>query len=92
MNLQNALTTLAGAFLSFYLGCVAVGRPDIPWKIIAQMRGKALTGASSDWGCPSLFNKNSCSTYDSVHYRGEKRQGDTFPTRNRMKKKKRISL
>lgn len=64
MNFQSALTTLAGTFISLYLGCVAVGRPDIPWKMIAELRGKALGGANSNWGCPSVFNKNACVTYD----------------------------
>lgn len=64
MNFQGALTTLAGAFLSFYLGCVAVGRADVPWKMIAELRSKALAGANSNWGCPSMFDKGACSTYD----------------------------
>lgn len=69
MNFQGALTALAGTFLSFYLGCAAVGRADIPWKIISEMRGKALAGANSNWGCPSVFNKNVCDTYDPQRYR-----------------------
>lgn len=72
MNFQGALTTLAGTFISLYLGCVAIGRADIPWKMIAELRGKALTGANANWGCPSVFNKNACGTYDPHHYRALK--------------------
>lgn len=68
MNFQGALTTLAGAFPSFYLGCVAVGRADIPWNMIGEMRSKALAEKNSAWGCPSVFNKNACDTYDPQRY------------------------
>lgn len=68
MNFQGALTALAGAFLSFYLGCVMVGRADIPWKMIAEFRGKALAGANSNWGCPSVFHKNACREYGPTQY------------------------
>lgn len=69
MNFQGVLTALAGTFLSFYLVCAAVGRADIPWKIIVEMRGKALAEANSNWGCPSVFNKNACREYDLKNYR-----------------------
>lgn len=71
MNFQSIVTALTGAFISFYLGCVAVGRADIPWKLIAEMRGKALVGANSNWGCPSAFNKDACRTYDPNRYRSK---------------------
>lgn len=71
MNFQSALTTLAGTFISLYLACIAVGRPDIPWKMIAELRGKALTGTSASWGCPSVFHKDACHTYDPGRYRSK---------------------
>jgi hypothetical protein len=69
MNFQSAITALAGTFISLYLGCVAVGRPDLPWKMIAELRGKALEGANSNWGCPSVFNGDACQAYDPKNYR-----------------------
>lgn len=69
MSFQSALTTLAGTFISLYLVCVAAGRPDIPWRLIAELRGRALVGTTASWGCPSVFNKSACHTYDPSRYR-----------------------
>lgn len=67
--IRGTLTALAGGFLSFYLGCVAIGRADIPWKMIGELRVKALAGANSNWGCPSVFNKGACHEYDPKNYK-----------------------
>jgi|GEM_PF-2446674 len=66
----TSLTGLAGAFAAFVLACSMVGRPDIPARIIAELRAKALQGTSASWGCPSVFNgKNACNSYDPKRYR-----------------------
>lgn len=70
MNFQGALATLAGAFAAFYIGCMSIGRPDIPLKVVTELRVKALNGASGSWGCPSVFNhRNACNSYDPKRYR-----------------------
>ncbi len=71
MNFQGALTTLAGAFLSFYLGCALIGRPDIPIKLVTELRVKVLKGTTASWGCPSVFHKNACNSYDPRRYRSK---------------------
>lgn len=69
MSFQGALEALAGAFITFYITCACIGRPDIPLKIVTDLRVKALTGATASWGCPSAFYKNACQTYDPRRYR-----------------------
>lgn len=69
MSIQGAIENLVKAFLGFYFACALVGRSDIPWKMIVDLRGKALAGASSGWGCPSVFNEKSCTSYDSRRYK-----------------------
>ena len=69
MNFQGALTTLAGAFITFYIGCASIGRADIPMKLVTELRVKALQGTTASWGCPSAFNKDACHSYDPRRYR-----------------------
>lgn len=69
MSIQGAIENLVKVFLGFYIACAMVGRADIPWKMIAELRGKALAGASASWGCPSVFNKRACKEYDPRHYK-----------------------
>lgn len=69
MNFQGALETLVGAFVAFYIGCVCVGRPDIPLKVVTELRIRAIQGAAESWGCPSAFNKDACHSYNSKRYR-----------------------
>jgi hypothetical protein len=69
MSIQGAIENLVKVFLGFYIVCAMVGRADIPWKMIAELRGKALAGASAGWGCPSAFNKNACKEYDPKNYK-----------------------
>jgi hypothetical protein len=69
MSFQGALDALVGAFITLYLACAAVGRPDIPFKIVTELRVKALAGTTASWGCPSVFNKDACHGYDPKRYR-----------------------
>ena len=71
MNLQGALSDLMKVFLAFYIGCCAVGRGDLPVKLVAELRTSALKGTSSKaWGCASIFNRGGdCMTYDPAKYK-----------------------
>lgn len=69
MNIQGAIENLAKAFIAFYIGCALIGRPDIPIKLILELRGKAIAGASASWGCPSAFNKRACREYNPQNYK-----------------------
>ncbi len=69
MNFQGAISDLMKAFLGFYIGCCAIGRADIPLKIIAELRTKAIAGTpTSQWGCPSIFHKGACQTFNPAAY------------------------
>ena len=70
MGFQGAIENLMKVFLTFFIGCCLIGRPDLPLKAITQLRAKALSGTSASWGCPSLFNRGSaCSSFDARRYK-----------------------
>lgn len=70
MSIQGALTDLMKVFLAFYIGCYAVGRSDIPFKMVSDLRVKALKGTTESWGCPSIFHRGGdCKTYDPRNYK-----------------------
>ncbi len=69
MSIQGSIEGLAKAFIAFYLGCALIGRPDVPLKLVAELRSSALRGTSASWGCPSAFNVNACAEYNSRNYR-----------------------
>ena len=70
MNFQGALGTLVGAFMTFYIGSALVGRVDIPWRIIGELRSKAVAGTHASWGCPSAFHpRTACKEYNPNGYK-----------------------
>lgn len=69
MPSHSVFEPLLKAFLIFAVACAAVGRPDIPVKVVAELGAKALRGASASWGCPSVFHKEACASYDPKRYR-----------------------
>jgi hypothetical protein len=71
MSIQGSLENLMKVFLTFYIGCCLVGRPDYPMKLVTQLRVKALEGANSKrFGCPSLFHREGdCMTYVPSRYK-----------------------
>ncbi len=60
---------LIAVIFTVVLGLCAIGRPDLVWKGIAQMRYHALREVSKPWGCPSVFNKGACDSYDPRKYK-----------------------
>lgn len=71
MTIQGALQTLAGVYMTFHLACAAIGRPDIPLKLIAHIHTNAISGTKTSWGCPSVFHKDACLSYESSRYRNK---------------------
>jgi hypothetical protein len=69
MTFQNSLEALLGMFIAFYIGCISIGRPDIPFRVVADLLAKALQGTTACWGCPSAFNKGACKEYDPKRYK-----------------------
>lgn len=72
MTLQGALSDLMKVFIAFYIGCFAVGRGDIPLRLVTQLRVTAMKGVglTKDWGCPSISpNKRDCMTWTVSDYR-----------------------
>ena len=69
MGFQCSLEAALGAFIAFYIGCAVVGRPDIPLKVVTELRVKAMQGTTASWDCPSLAHHDACRNYDSRRYR-----------------------
>ena len=69
MSIQGSLENLMKVFLTFYIGCCLIGRPDIPLKLVAQLRASALAGTTAGWKCPSIFSSAACETYDPRRYK-----------------------
>lgn len=58
-----------GVIVTFIVLSTASGHGDIVWKAISGIRRVAITNARQDFGCPSIFNKGACSSYDGRRYR-----------------------
>ena len=43
----------------------ATGQREWLWRQIATIRHAALVETKKDWGCPSIFNKDSCHTLNT---------------------------
>lgn len=68
MGIQSAIENLVKIFLGYYIACAMIGRTDIPFKMVTELRGKTLAGTSSSWGCPSTLHKNACKEYNPKNY------------------------
>jgi hypothetical protein len=69
----SSLEGVAKAFAAFAIACALIGRADIPLRVIAQLRAKALKETTASWGCPSVFHgQNACNSYDPKRYRNNK--------------------
>ena len=55
MSIQGSLENLMKVFLTFYIGCCLIGRPDIPLKLVAQLRTPALAGTTARAGAARVF-------------------------------------
>jgi hypothetical protein len=65
-----SLSEVIGVIVTVFVLLAASGRQDLAWKAIGEMRKIALVNARSDWGCPSVFNRQSaCNSYDPNRYR-----------------------
>jgi len=64
-----SLQGVVEAFIAFFLMCCCIGRPDIPMRLVTELRTKAIKGTHASWGCPSVFNRDACHTYDPNRYR-----------------------
>ena len=69
MSFQSSLDALIGTFVSFYIGCALIGRPDIPLKVVTELRVKALQGTTANWRCSSVFHHDACHSYDPKRYK-----------------------
>lgn len=70
MNFQGSLETLVKTFIVFYLACATIGQRDIAFKVVRDLRAKALATSKTPWGCPSVFaGPNACTSYDPKRYR-----------------------
>lgn len=58
-----------GVIATLIVLAVASGREDLVWRAIVEARKVALANARTDWGCPSVFSKSACGSYDPARYR-----------------------
>ena len=58
-----------GVIVTFIVLSTASGHGDVAWKTIGGIRRVAMTNARRDFGCPSIFNKGACNSYNSKRYR-----------------------
>jgi hypothetical protein len=58
-----------GVIATFIVLSTAAGHGDVVWKTIAEIRRVAITNSRQDFGCPSIFNKGACKSYDPKRYR-----------------------
>ncbi len=63
MGFEEPLKKLIAGFVAFYIGCAMIGRADIPWRFLTHFRATVISQSQGDWGCPSVFDKNSCFEY-----------------------------
>jgi hypothetical protein len=58
-----------GVIVTFIVLSTASGHGDVVWKAIAGIRRVAITNARQNFGCPSIFNKGACKSYNPSLYR-----------------------
>ncbi len=58
-----------GVIVTIIVLSTASGHGDIVRKTIAGIRQVAITNSRQDFGCPSIFNKGACSSYDPLRYK-----------------------
>lgn len=55
------------------LGFIIVGligwRPDVALKVVVYLQAESFKVINADWGCPAVFNPNSCKEYDANFYK-----------------------
>lgn len=57
-----------GVIVTLIVLAVASGREDLVWRAVVEVRKVALANARTDWGCPSVFNRGACTSYDPARY------------------------
>jgi len=58
-----------GVITTFIVLSTASGHGDVVWKAIAEIRRVAITKSRQNFGCPSIFSKGACKSYDPKRYR-----------------------
>ena len=60
-----SFSEIIGTIVTFIVVSTASGHGDWTWKAISEVRKVAISQTDEDWGCPSIFNKNACRSYDA---------------------------
>lgn len=58
-----------GVIVSVVILLVVSGRSDLISKAILEVRRITIEQTRSDWGCPSVANRNACNVYDPSRYK-----------------------
>ena len=64
-----SFSEIMGVIVTFIVLTTASGHGEVVWIVIAEVRHVAITNAKSDFGCPSVFNKKACTSYNPGRYR-----------------------
>lgn len=60
---------LVGVIVTAVIFLMVAGQSDLISKAILEVRRIAIEQARTDWGCPSVANRNACKVYDPSRYR-----------------------
>ena len=64
-----SFSEIMGVIVTFIVLSTASGNGDVVWKVIGEVRRAAISSAQQDFGCPSIFRKGACTSYDPGQYR-----------------------
>lgn len=59
----------AGVIALFYLSMMVTGHGPEFWQAVKWMKKHVISESKKDWGCPSIFNKGACNSYDPSRYK-----------------------
>lgn len=64
-----SIKELAGLIAILYVTTMVTGNGEKFWLAVKTLRHHFLVENKKDWGCPSIFHKNACSSYDPSRYK-----------------------
>ena len=64
-----SFSEIIGVIVTGIVLAQASGHGDAVWKAIAEVRRVAISNARQNFGCPSVFSKDACTSYDPSRYR-----------------------
>ncbi len=44
-------------------------KPEATMKVVLYFQKKSIEAIEGDWGCPAVFNRNTCKEYNAMDYK-----------------------